>query len=291
MAIVRVQTIKGAQVTYFMPDSLPDALAAVAGGARVVAGGTDFFPALGEGLPQGDLVDLTRVAQLRGIARLDNGWRIGAATPWAEIARADLPSGFDALRQAARQVGAVQIQNAGTIGGNLVNASPAADGVPPLLLLDAEVELASQRGARRLPLADFLTGPRQTALAPGELLVTVHLPEPPEARSVFLKLGSRAHLVISFVMVAALIERDGSRIRRARVAVGACSPVAQRLRELESGLIYRPLSTLAEPGLVTPEHLAPLSPIDDIRADGIWRLEAAHRLVADALCQAGGQDG
>lgn len=291
MAIVRVQTIKGAQVTYFMPDSLPDALAAVAGGARVVAGGTDFFPALGEGLPQGDLVDLTRVAQLRGIARLDNGWRIGAATPWAEIARADLPSGFDALRQAARQVGAVQIQNAGTIGGNLVNASPAADGVPPLLLLDAEVELASQRGARRLPLADFLTGPRQTALAPGELLVAVHLPEPPEARSVFLKLGSRAHLVISFVMVAALIERDGSRIRRARVAVGACSPVAQRLRELESGLIYRPLSTLAEPGLVTPEHLAPLSPIDDIRADGIWRLEAAHRLVADALCQAGGQDG
>ncbi|HHL22123.1 MAG TPA: xanthine dehydrogenase family protein subunit M [Aliiroseovarius sp.] len=274
-----------------MPDSLPDALAAVAGGARVVAGGTDFFPALGEGLPQGDLVDLTRVAQLRGIARLDNGWRIGAATPWAEIARADLPSGFDALRQAARQVGAVQIQNAGTIGGNLVNASPAADGVPPLLLLDAEVELASQRGARRLALADFLTGPRQTALAPGELLVAVHLPEPPEARSVFLKLGSRAHLVISFVMVAALIERDGSRIRRARVAVGACSPVAQRLRELESGLIYRPLSTLAEPGLVTPEHLAPLSPIDDIRADGIWRLEAAHRLVADALCQAGGQDG
>ena len=291
MAIVRMQTIKGAQVTYFMPDSLPDALAAVAGGARVVAGGTDFFPALGEGLPHGDLVDLTRMGELRGIGRTQGGWRIGAVTPWAEIARADLPPGFDALRQAARQVGAVQIQNAGTIGGNLVNASPAADGVPPLLLLDAEVELASQRGTRRLALADFLTGPRQTALTAGELLVAVHLPAPPDARSVFLKLGSRAHLVISFVMVAALVERDGSRIRRARVAVGACSPVAQRLRELESGLIYRPLSTLEEPGLVRPEHLAPLSPIDDIRADSTWRLEAARRLVVDALRQAGGQDG
>ncbi len=285
-----MQTIEGAQVTYFMPDSLPDALAAVAGGARVVAGGTDFFPGLGEGLPHDDLVDLTRVAELRGIGRLDNGWRIGAVTPWAEIARADLPPGFDALRQAARRVGAVQVQNAGTIGGNLVNASPAADGVPPLLVLGAQVELASRNATRRMALADFLTGPRQTALAPDELLLSVHLPDPPRAASAFVKLGSRAHLVISFAMVAVLIEARAGRVRAARVAVGACSPVACRMPALEAALADRPLADLGAPDLLPDlagaEYLVPLAPIDDIRADRAYRIEAARWLIADALRQA-----
>ena len=277
-------------MAFFMPDNLSDALIARARGARPVAGGTDFYPALGEGVISGDLLDLTRIQGLSGIEHGPEGWRIGTATPWAQIACADLPPAFEALRQAARQVGAVQVQNVGTIGGNLVNASPAADGVPPLLVLGAQVELASRAGARHLPLADFLTGPRQTALAPDELLVAVHLPDPPRAASAFVKLGSRAHLVISFAMVAALIEARAGRVRAARVAVGACSPVARRLPALEAALAGRPLADLGAPDLVPElagaEYLAPLAPIDDIRADRTYRIEAARWLIADALRQA-----
>ncbi len=276
-------------MAYLTPTDLQDALTAVAAGARVVAGGTDFYPALGEGLPKGDLVDISRIAALRGISRQDGGWRIGATTSWNSIARAALPPQFACLQQAAREVGAIQIQQAGTIGGNLVNASPAADGVVPLLVLEAEVELCGPQGVRRLRLADFLRGPRQTALAPGELLTAIHLPEPPGAESAFVKLGSRAYLVISYVMVAVLLELDGGGIRRARIAVGACSPVAQRLSRLEGALAGQPLAALDDPALVSAAHLAPLSPIDDLRADTAWRLDAARVLVGRALRQAAGR--
>src|SRR5690606_7295406 len=113
---------------------------------------TDILPARRQGQPPGDILDVTRLPDLRGIARDPHGWRIGAATTWAEIAAAPLPPAFDALQQAAREVGAVQIQNAATIAGNICNASPAADGVPPLLVLEAEVELVSPAGRRRLML-------------------------------------------------------------------------------------------------------------------------------------------
>src|SRR5260370_31103109 len=105
----------------------------------------------------------------------------GGATTWSEIAAASLPRCLDPLRAAAREIGAVQIQNRGTIAGNLCNASPAADGVPPLLILDASVELASNRGARRLPLSQFITGNRRTSLAPDEILTAIVMPAPAPA--------------------------------------------------------------------------------------------------------------
>lgn len=248
------------------------------GGVIPVAGGTDFYPGLGAGGPEASLLDLTRIAGLRGISGdATHGWRIGAATRWSDIVAADLPPAFDGLKAAAREVGSVQIQNAGTVAGNLCNASPAADGVPPLLVLEAEVELASAGGTRRLPLAEFITGVRKTALLPGELVVALHVPAIPDGMvSGFAKLGSRKYLVISIAMAAVLLRKgaDG-RIDQARVAVGACSPVALRLQGLETAMIGRRVGEVE----ILDAHLAPLSPIDDVRGSAGYRLGAVKEIL------------
>jgi CO/xanthine dehydrogenase FAD-binding subunit len=190
---------------------------------------------------------------------------------------------FDGLKQAAREVGGRQIQNAGTIAGNICNASPAADGVPALLALDAEVELASRDGARRLPLASFITGVRTTARQPGELVVALHVPRSrAEARSAFLKLGARRYLVISIAMASTLVEVEDGKVKAARVAVGACSPIAQRLPALEQALVGAAVDArLGE--RVAPSHLAPLSPIDDVRGSAGYRREVALVLLRRLL--------
>src|SRR5579871_3393799 len=222
---------------YLRPTSLEEALMALARPWTVLAGGTDFYPArVGRAIDE-NVLDITGIADLRGISAGPAGWRLGATTTWAELIETPLPPLFDGLKQAARDVGGRQIQNAGTVAGNLCNASPAADGVPPLLALDAEVEIAGLAGNRRLPLAAFITGNRRTVLAPGELVVALHVPRPGrDARSAFLKLGARRYLVISIAMAAATLEMDEGRIVTARIAVGACSAVAQRLPSLEAAL-------------------------------------------------------
>lgn len=258
-------------------------------GALAFCGGTDVFPAhVGRNISR-PVVDLSAVAGLRGIEPNGNAIRIGAATTWTDIIRAPLPAAFDALKQAAREVGSIQIQNRGTIGGNLCNASPAADGVPPLLALDATVELASAKGRRLMPLSAFITGYRSTALAPGEILSAVIVPKcAPQARSAFVKLGARRYLVISILMAAALVERDAEgRISRVGVAVGAASPVAQRLPELEMSLLGLDAGKRLS-NIVSDKHLAALSPIDDVRATASYRLEAARAVVGEALDRAAG---
>jgi CO/xanthine dehydrogenase FAD-binding subunit len=246
----------------------------------VLAGGTDHFPARVGRAPQENILDLTAVRELRGITARPDHWRIGATTTWTELIEAKLPPQFDCLKLAAREVGGVQIQNAGSIAGNLCNASPAADGVPPLLALDASVEIAGAKGRRTLPLAQFIVGPRKTALRPDELLSAVLVPKPRhEARSHFLKLGARKYLVISIAMAAAVIEREKGVVRAARIAVGACSPVARRLPALEAALLGRPLRS----DLVRPEHLAVLSPIEDMRGSAGYRNHAALTLVRRLL--------
>lgn len=271
-------------VTYVTPRTLSDALDHLAQGARIVAGGTDFFPALGDRARPEDVLDVTGIEGMRGISRDHGGWRIGGATTWTDVVAADLPPAFDGLKLAAREVGSIQIQNAGTVAGNLCNASPAADGVPPLLTLDARVELTGPGGIRHLPLVEFLQGPRQTALAAGELLSAILVPDQPiTAASHFLKLGARRYLVISIAMVSVLIVPDGGRVAEARIAVGSCSPVATRLPALEAALVGATLGDIA--GAVAPEHFAPLSPIDDIRAPATYRLAAAQTLVRRTLAQ------
>ncbi|GHD99463.1 xanthine dehydrogenase [Defluviimonas sp. 20V17] len=269
---------------YHRPETLPDALRLLAsGGAVAAAGCTDLFPATPRAALSGSVVDLTRVAELRGISETGEGWRLGAATRWSELLRTPLPPAFDGLKAAAREVGSVQIQNAGTLGGNLCNASPAADGVPCLLTLEAEVELASARGDRRLPLATFITGARRTALDPGEVLVALHVPaRAARGRGAFRKLGARRYLVISIAMVAARLELAGGRIATAALSVGACGPVATRLPAQEAALLG--LAPDAAAAQVSAALVAPaLSPIGDVRGGAEYRIEAAVELLRRAL--------
>lgn len=263
---------------YRRPETVEAAVAALAGGGRVLAGGTDLYPA---GL-SGPVVDVTGVAEMRGVRIGPREIRIGAAATWAEVAAAQMPAGARALQQAARLVGGWQIQNAGTVGGNLCNASPAADGVPPLLAMAAEVEVAGPSGLRRMALGEFLRGPRRVALAPGEVLVAVVLPAGGAAGvSRFLKLGARAHLVISIAMVAVRIVAREGRVAEACVAVGACSPVALRLAEVERALEGVALSGVA--GVAV--DVSALAPLDDIRATSSYRREAAAELVRRAVAE------
>jgi N-methylhydantoinase B len=278
---------------YLRPRTLEEALAVLArpagGGPRsIVAGATDVLPVAAardawlQPRPRA-MLDIGGIAGLSGLHETADEVVIGATTSWSAVLAADLPPGFDALKQAAAQVGGVQIQNRGTLGGNLCNASPAADGVPPLLALGASVELASAAGRRVLPLADFVLGNRRTALAPDELLLAIRVPRRPEReRSVFLKLGARAYLVISIASVAANIVPGGDgRIAGAAIAVGACSAVPQRLTVLERDLVGVTWAEAA--ALPMPHHLAMLSPIDDVRASAAYRQQAALVLVRRAL--------
>jgi len=268
---------------YLRPHRLEEALGALQRPFTVLAGGTDFYPArVGRTIDE-DVLDISAIADLRGIAATSAGWRLGATATWGELIAADLPPLFDGLKQAAREVGGRQIQNAGTIAGNLCNASPAADGVPPLLALDAEVEIANRSGSRKVPLAAFITGNRRTVLRPGELVVAIHVPSPAhEAQSAFLKLGARRYLVISIAMAAATLEISGGRVVRSRVAVGACSAVAQRLPALEAALAGAPVDG-ALGKQVEPDHLAPLAPLDDIRGSARYRTDVTLTLLKRLL--------
>jgi xanthine dehydrogenase small subunit len=276
---------------YHRPTTLEQALAIrAAGDVTVLAGGTDVYPArasrVGWGdMRQGDILDITAVPGLRGIAEEETAWRIGALTTWTDLIRADLPALFDGLKLAAREIGGVQIQNRGTLAGNICTASPAGDGAPNLLALDAHVELASRQGCRAVPMCDFTDGYRRTRCRSDEIVTALLVPKPREhARSHFLKLGARRYLVISIVMAAGVIETDAAgAVASARVAVGSCSAVPQRLPALEAALAGQPLAAAAD--IVAPAHLAPLAPIDDIRGTAAYRRHAALALVRDLLAE------
>jgi len=270
---------------YLRPRTLNEAVDALGEpGALVLAGGTDFYPALGERWISTPVVDITAVREIKGIAGEKDYFRIGGGTTWTEVLQTPLPRCFDALKSAAREIGCVQIQNRATVAGNLCNASPAADSVPPLLALDAQVELVSVTGIRHVPLADFIVGNRKTLRTASEILTAVIVPRTVEdATSVFLKLGARRYLVISIAMVAAVVAVDErGRVRDARVAVGSCSVRAQRLTGLERALI----GASAGSGLgaiASPECLERLTPIDDVRGTAPYRLDAVLTLVRRAL--------
>ncbi len=272
---------------YLRPHTLDDALGAMAAARyAVLAGGTDFYPGRVGRTVDEDVLDITAVAELRGVRVQDDHFRIGALTTWTELIETPLARQFDGLKLAAREVGGAQIQNAGTIAGNLCNASPAADGVPPLLALGAAVELRAAARSRSLPLGEFVLGNRATACAPDELVTAVLVPKwGAGARSTFLKLGARRYLVISIAMVAVAIDaaEDGA-IRRCGIAIGACAPAARRLAGLERELAGRKLG----PGLaalVAPRHLAPLAPISDVRGTAEYRADAVLTLIRRALGQ------
>lgn len=270
---------------YYRPSTLEAACAVLAQGAhRIAAGCTDLFPATERKELPGPILDISAIKGLRGIRRDAWGLRIGATTTWTDLLHADLPPALRGLKQAAAEVGGIQIQNRGTLAGNLCNASPAADGVPPLLTLDAAVEIADARGTHSLPLAAFLTGPRRTALTPDQIVTAILIPEAAlQGEANFTKLGARKYLVISIAMAAArLVITDGI-VTEAALAVGACGPVATRITAAERALIGHP----PDPGRIRDDDVAAaLAPIEDIRADAAYRAGSAGTLLrrcVDAL--------
>lgn len=253
----------------------------------VLAGGTDVYPALRDRPAAGNILDVSGLADLRGITLEGENWRIGALATWSDLIAADLPPAFDGLKLAAREVGSLQIQNKATLVGNICNASPAADGVPALLTLDAIVEIVSGNGTRKLPLQNFIHGNRQTDLKSDEMVSAILIPATSATGTAsFIKLGVRKYLVISIAMVAVRLAADETgKITDAAISVGSCSVVAVRLAELETVLRGKSISgDLAD--LVRPSHLSQLSPLDDVRAPASYRLTAATELVRRTLMTA-----
>ena len=167
-------------IRYAKPRDVDEALALLGEAQwRILAGGTDFYPALGNRPLSDNVLDINALDELRGISETETHLVIGARTTWADIAKHVLPPAFDMVKQAARQVGSLQIQNVATISGNLCNSSPAADGVPPLLALDAEIELRSLAGGRVVPLSDFILGNRRITSRPDEMVTAVLGPRAP----------------------------------------------------------------------------------------------------------------
>jgi CO/xanthine dehydrogenase FAD-binding subunit len=273
---------------YERPRTLERALELVGERRAIVCGGTDFYPGRLYQRRHESVVDVSSIEELRGITSDGTVWRVGATTTWSDVRDAELPVAFDGLRAAARQVGAIQIQNAGTVAGNICTASPAGDGIPPLLTLNAQVELRSSSSTRVVDLARFITGYRSTDRREDELVTAIFIPEPgADSRGAFVKFGQRSSLVISLVMVATLVEFHGDRIGSARVAVGACSPVATRLAGVEEALmgVRAEPSTLLE--ALREANMSELTPIDDVRASGNYRTMVTPQLIVDSLLACG----
>jgi CO/xanthine dehydrogenase FAD-binding subunit len=275
-------------------DELASMLARTQG--RVVAGGTDILPRMRRGQFVAEcLVDISRLADLRFVRAVDGRIEIGALTTFAELEAAALLQGSaPALVQAAASVGCPQTRQRGTLGGNLANASPAADSAPPLLVLDADVTICSAAGARTVALRDFFAGPGKPCLEPGEYIHAVSFCCPTGRWGAeFAKLGKRSGMAISVASAAASLELDGEGlIRVARVAFGSVAPTPVRSPHAEAVLIGQiPSEELFwQAGQAALEDI---QPIGDIRASREYRLHAApvlaQRVLAAACRQAQGR--
>jgi CO/xanthine dehydrogenase FAD-binding subunit len=234
-----------------------------------VQGGTDVLVALNfDRLRPETLLNLNEVTELRGFTRENGTLRLRAGLTYSEAMRDELAELLPALAEASRTVGSPQIRNRGTIGGNLGTASPAGDALPPLLMEGAEVEVASVRGVRSMPLAEFLVGPKRNALAEDELVVAVVV-RPSGAPQTFMKVGPRNAMVIAVCSLALATDRDRGEIR---AAFGSAAPVPR--------LVTAPLEEAdGFPELVA----AAASPIDDIRGTAAYRSHALRVLARRAL--------
>src|SRR5262245_42482033 len=205
--------------------------------AKIIAGGTDLMVALNtKSLADREFIDIWRLNELRGIDDEGETIRIGALTTYTQLIKSPLIQlSVPALIEASRTIGAIQIQNRGTIGGNIVNASPAGDSLPVLSAFDAEVELGSVRGARRVRFNNFYTGYRQTVMEPDELLLAIRLRKSkPNERSFFFKVGTRRAQAISKVVMAVKVGSKGAEINSISIALGSVARVVVRAFRTES---------------------------------------------------------
>jgi CO/xanthine dehydrogenase FAD-binding subunit len=234
--------------------------------ALPIQGGTDVMVALNfDRTRPGTVLNLNEVGELRGWSRENGALRLGAALTYTEAMTGELAEALPALAEASRTVGSPQIRNRGTIGGNLGTASPAGDALPPLAIEGAEVECASVRGARRVPLADFVTGVKRTALADDELITAVYV-TPSYAPQTFMKVGPRNAMVIAVVSLAVSADEE------LRASLGSASP--------------RPVLVTAprDEASSFPELVAEAAaPIDDVRGTALYRRHALRVLARRAL--------
>lgn len=280
-------------LTYHQPETVSEALellGRLGRDAHPLAGGTDLGVLLRRRrVKPSAVISLARVEEMRRLEARDNEIIIGAGTTHRAIERSPLfADALRALPEACETVGSVQIRNLGTVGGNLCNASPAADTPPVLLAFDASVAIAGAHGVRRVPLEAFFMGYRRTALTEGELLLDVRVPlPPPHSGSAFLKIGRRKAMEISIACAGALVTLDGGtqQVREVRIGLGSVGPVSLRARQAEALLRGHPL----DPGRIAAAArtaAAECSPIDDLRATAEYRRLVVETLVSRALTAA-----
>jgi len=268
--------------------SLADALALLSrepGVWKPFAGGTDLMVLLEAGkLPHRNYVNIWGLKELRGIEVTDSHITLGALTTYTEVqSHPVLQSDFPMLCQAASETGGLAIQNRGTIGGNIVNASPAADSPPALLAYDAEIELISTDGSRWLPYRGFHTSYKQMLIGPNELLSRIRMPRNTRgATHYYRKVGTRKAQAISKVCLAALAKLDADQIGDVRIALGSVAPIVVRCVQTEDALRGRkPDSDTIGSACATLSQ--EISPIDDIRSTADYRLQVARNLLTDFL--------
>ncbi len=270
------------------PTSLDDVLKVLANESGVwkpFAGGTDLMVLLEAGkLTHRNYINIWNLDELRGIHANHNHVTLGALTTYTDVQdNPILHSEFPMLCQAASETGGLAIQNRGTLGGNIVNASPAADSPPALLAYDAEVELVSKQGSRWLPYQGFHTGYKQMLIRPDELLTRIRLPRNTTgARHYYRKVGTRKAQAISKVCFAAAGRTNNGRIEDARVVVGSVAPIVVRCLQTESALRGE------KPDAATIQSaqaslLREISPIDDIRSTANYRLQVTLNLLGDFI--------
>jgi CO/xanthine dehydrogenase FAD-binding subunit len=277
------------------PASLSEALDDLAAhpGARPFAGGTDLMVLLEAGhLPPGRYVDLQHCHELLGIEYGAEGVAIGAMTSYTEIRNSqELATDYPLLGMAAAETGGVATQNRGTIGGNIANASPAADTPPALIVYDASLELISARGTRRVHYDQFHQGYKKMDLQPGEIIARVHMPprpivrQKPDAvswRDYYRKVGTRRAQAISKVCFAGSIQIDAGVVKEVRIALGSVAPTVIRARRAEDALRGRRLDAAAidEAGRAL---LSEIAPIDDMRSTARYRARVALNLLREFL--------
>src|SRR5581483_987578 len=270
------------------PASLAEALDVLSqdhGVWKPFAGGTDLMVLLEAGkLPHRNYVNIWNLKELRGIEVAEDHITLGALTTYTEIQEHPiLREEFPMLCQAARETGGIAIQNRGTLGGNIINASPAADSPPALLAYDAELELISKSGARRIRYSKFHTGYKQMDMRPEELLRAIRLPRVKQPIShYYRKVGTRKAQAIAKVCFAGVAKVDDGRLSHIRIALGSVAPIPLRCRQTEAALLNQKLDErLIKMGI--DSLAAEISPIDDIRSSRDYRLRVSQNLLQDFL--------
>lgn len=275
---------------YFIPDQLCEALELLEhyrDRSCLIAGGTDLTLdfASHRYLYVEALVDISSIPEMRQIT-LENGIvRIGSAVTLSDILRSDiLQSRVPVLVDAVRQIAGPQIRNIATIGGNVVNASPAADAIPALLALDGMVSITGPGGkSREIPLSKFLIGNRKVDLEIGEIVTGFEFALPDTGTlCYFRKVQPRRSMAIALINLAILLKVEANRIMDVRIAMGAVAPTAVRIKTVENELRNLPLSLARQPGLYA-EVKQDISPISDFRAPHTYRLSVAERLLHEAM--------